>query len=211
MAGATTRDLFAAAMRKREQLFSDSQASTLEGWVHTTKALRPEAPAAAKPDSAAVAQSGATAPSRERPDVSAVVAAAAASRAEPSGNGAAEASAQAESVPPPPPPAEAELVAERQTQPAAAAAAVADPVLGGYDPFMTAHDAMQQEEQAAQPQAGFGSSLQPAAPQPHYASASSVQPPANSNGGVQDLGAEQPDTAGILSSAILGDVNSLLQ
>jgi hypothetical protein len=212
-AGDATRDLFAAAMRKREQLFSDSQASTLEGWVHTTKALRPEVPAAARPDSAAAAPGGAATPSKKLPDVSALVAAAATSRPEPIGNGTAEVAPVAKSAPPPPPPpAEAEPVAAHQVQHAAAAAAVPDAVLGGYDPFMAAHGATQHEEQAQQ-QADTGYYVQPAAPQPHYASASSVQ---SANGRTMPGENQAPSTAqpaetSALSSAILGDVNSLLQ
>ena len=213
-AGDATRDVFAAAMRKREQLFSDSQASTLEGWVHTTKALRPEVPAAARPDSAAAAPGGAAIPSNKLPDVSAIVAAAATSRPEPISNGTAEVAPVTKSAPPPPPPpSEAEPVAAHQVQPAAAAAAVPDTLLGGYDPFMAAHGATQHEEQAAQQQADSGYFVQPAAPQPHYASASSVQS-ANGRatpGGVQALSTAQPAETSALSSAILGDVNSLLQ
>lgn len=212
-AGDATRDLFAAAMRKREQLFSDSQASTLEGWVHTTKALRPEVPAAARSDSAAAAPRGAAIPSKKLPDVSALVAAAATSRPEPVGNGTTEVAPVAKSAPPPPPPpSEAEPVAAHQVQPTAAAS-VPDTLLGGYDPFMAAHGATQHEEQAAQQQADSGYFLQPSAPQPHYASASSVQS-ANGRttpGEVQAPTTAQPAETSALSSAILGDVNSLLQ
>lgn len=203
-------------MRKREQLFSDSQASTLEGWVHTTKALRPEVPVAARPDSAAAAPGGAAIPSKKLPDISALVAAAATSRQEPSGNGSVvDAASVAKSTPPPPPPpAEAKSAAVHHMQPADTAAAVPDTVLGGYDPFMDDHGTMQHEQQAPpQQQADSSYFVQPAAPQPHYASASSVQS-ANGRttpGEIQAPSTAQPAETSALSSAILGDVNSLLQ
>lgn len=48
MAGAGTRGVFAVAMRNRTKIFTAGQATTLEGWVLTSKALREEPPPSSK-------------------------------------------------------------------------------------------------------------------------------------------------------------------
>lgn len=205
LAGGATRELFADAMRKRE-LFSDSQASTLEGWVLTTKALRPETPAAAKAETAAAALIC------DRLDASAMVAAAAASRAEASGNGAAEEASMLDSAPPPPPslpeavPAANQSASCQITPPAAAAAAAPEVLLTGYDPFGDPHGSTELAESAAAPLVESSRSSQPPVPQIASIGGATAVSATAANGG-----AAQSATTSALSSAILGDVNSLLQ
>lgn len=216
MADASTRRLFAAAMRLRTQLFSDSQAATLEGWVRTTKALREEQPAAAsKASSGAAAETSRDA----APDTTAVVTAAAVGRAEPSGNEAADEAAgafAASQAPPPPPPPESpppavaqpEAVTAQQAGSADAAAAPAAQLLTGYDPF--AHPPAQGAVETAAPSAQPAAAAAAAASVNHLGitvvrGPRAAQPMEN--------GTDQLDLSAVpaASSAILSDVNSLLQ
>lgn len=217
MADASTRKLFATAMRLRTQLFSDSQAATLEGWVRTTKALREEQPAApGKASGAAAEPSGDAAP-----DTSATVAAAAAGRAEPSGNEAADEAAGASDAPqaappPPPPPQSPPPAAERlgavtaqQAGSEDAATARAAQLLTGYDPF--AHPATQGAAEPAPPSAQPAAAAAASAAPAKHLGITVVKGP----GAAQPMenGGDQLDLSAVpaASSAILSDVNSLLQ